>query len=123
MHSDRSRSWHLEELAKVAAMSRNAFAVRFKSVTGIPLLTYLLNWRIRFAERSLRVGKTFMATFAQSLGYTSESAFSNAFRRLTAQRCSAQVLSRGKSRSLGFYPAPFEIGYAPNYQRLHPAPS
>jgi len=82
MHSDPGRSWHLEELAKAAAMSRTAFAVRFKSVAGMPPLAYLLNWRMRLAERSLREGKTSIATLAQSLGYTSEGAFSNAFKRL-----------------------------------------
>ena len=82
MHSDPSRSWHLEELAKAAAMSRTAFAVRFKSVAGIPPLTYLLEWRMRLAERDLREGTTPISTLAQSLGYTSESAFSNAFKRV-----------------------------------------
>jgi len=82
LHSDPGRSWHLEELAKATAMSRTAFAVRFKSVAGMPPLTYLLNWRMRLAERSLREGKTSIAALAQSLGYTSESAFSSAFKRV-----------------------------------------
>jgi AraC-like DNA-binding protein len=82
MHSDPARSWHLGELAKAAAMSRTTFAVRFKDVAGVPPLTYLLNWRMRLAERALHEGKTSISTLAQSLGYTSESAFSNAFKRV-----------------------------------------
>jgi AraC-like DNA-binding protein len=81
MHGDPSRSWSLEELAKACAMSRTTFVVRFKKVAGIPPLAYLLNWRMRLAERALREGKTPLSQLAHSLGYTSESAFSNAFKR------------------------------------------
>jgi AraC-like DNA-binding protein len=35
-------------------MSRITFALRFKTVAGVPPLTYLLNWRMRLAERALR---------------------------------------------------------------------
>ncbi len=63
-------------------MSRTTFALRFKSAAGVPPLTYLLNWRMRIAEHALREGKTTVSALSQSLGYTSESAFSNAFKRV-----------------------------------------
>jgi AraC-like DNA-binding protein len=63
-------------------MSRTTFAERFRSVAGVPPLTYLLNWRMRLAERALRDEDTPLATLAHSLGYTSDSAFSNAFKRV-----------------------------------------
>jgi AraC-like DNA-binding protein len=81
MHADPGRPWQLEELARSAAMSRTTFALRFRTVAGIPPLTYLLNWRMRLAERALREDDTPLAALAVSLGYTSESAFSNAFKR------------------------------------------
>jgi AraC-like DNA-binding protein len=81
MHGDPARSWQLEELAAAAAMSRTTFIVRFKTVAGVPPLTYLLNWRMRLAERALRTENVPVSTLALSLGYTSESAFSNAFKR------------------------------------------
>jgi transcriptional regulator GlxA family with amidase domain len=74
MHSDPSRSWQLEELAR--AMSRTTFVVRFKTVAGVPPLTYPLNWRMRLAERALREEDIAVSALALSLGYTSESAFS-----------------------------------------------
>ena len=74
MHGDPGRAWQLEELAKAVAMSRTTFALRFKTVAGVPPLTYLLNWRMHIAERALREQNVPMATLAQSLGYTSESA-------------------------------------------------
>jgi AraC-like DNA-binding protein len=83
MHGDPGHSWSLEELAKAAAMSRTTFAFHFKKVAGVPPLTYLTEWRMRLAERSLREGNVPVAVLARSLGYTSESAFSNAFKRAT----------------------------------------
>ena len=82
MHGDPARSWKLEELAKAAAMSRTTFMVRFRSAAGVPPLTYLLHWRMRLAERALRSKDLPMSDLALSLGYTSESAFSHAFKRI-----------------------------------------
>jgi AraC-like DNA-binding protein len=81
MHGNPGHAWKLEELARVAAMSRTTFAVRFKEVTGVPPLTYLTEWRMRLAERDLRQESTSVAAIAYSLGYTSESAFNHAFKR------------------------------------------
>ena len=82
MHGDPARSWHLEELATACAMSRTSFAVNFRTVVGTAPMTYLGHWRMRLAERALREEVTPVALVGQSLGYTSESAFSNAFKRL-----------------------------------------
>jgi AraC-like DNA-binding protein len=81
MHGDPARNWQLDELAKAAGMSRTTFTVHFKTAAGAPPLTYLSNWRMRLATRALREGDTPISVLAQTLGYTSESAFSNAFKR------------------------------------------
>lgn len=83
VHADPSHPWTLEELAKLSGMSRTSFAVRFRDVVGIPPLTYVLNWRIRLAERELSETDHSVADIAWSVGYGSESAFSNAFSRAT----------------------------------------
>ena len=83
MHADPGRGWQLEELAKAAAMSRTTFAHHFKTAAGVPPLTYLTEWRMRLAERALREENTPVSVLAGQLGYTSESAFSNAFKRVT----------------------------------------
>ena len=82
MHGNPGRSWHLEELARACAMSRTTFALHFRKVAGVAPLTYLTEWRMRLAERALREETTLVAGVARSLGYTSESAFSNAFKRV-----------------------------------------
>lgn len=81
MHGDPAHPWQLAELARAAAMSRTTFAVRFREAAGVPPLTYLLNWRMSLAARALRQDTAPVAALARSVGYTSESAFSNAFKR------------------------------------------
>jgi AraC-like DNA-binding protein len=85
MHGDPARTWRLEELARVAAMSRTGFATHFKSVAGEAPLAYLARWRMHLAERALRRGEATVGQLAQSLGYASESAFSHAFKRIVGQ--------------------------------------
>jgi AraC-like DNA-binding protein len=83
MHGEPGRAWRLQELAKAAAMSRTTFALHFRTITGVAPLSYLTAWRMRLAERALREETVAVAVLARSLGYTSESAFSNAFKRVT----------------------------------------
>lgn len=81
IHSEPSRSWSLEELAREANMSRTSFAVRFREMMGVPPLTYLTQWRMHLARRELRAGAS-ISEAAAAVGYTSESAFSSAFKRV-----------------------------------------
>ncbi|MDN6859183.1 AraC family transcriptional regulator [Pseudomonas sp. CAN2814] len=83
MHNEPGRAWQLGELAKVAGMSRTSFAVHFKSITGMPPLGYLSQWRMVLAQQALRRRDVTMAELAAELGFASESAFSNAFKRIT----------------------------------------
>jgi AraC-like DNA-binding protein len=81
MHQEPGHSWRLEELARSVAMSRTNFAVRFKEAAGMAPLAYLASWRMRLAQHRLKETSIPVATLAATLGYTSESAFSNAFKR------------------------------------------
>lgn len=81
IHAQPSRPWSLQDLAKAAAMSRTAFAERFREVAGMPPRAYLNNWRMLTAQRELRSGDTRIRALALDLGYSSESAFSTAFKR------------------------------------------
>lgn len=81
MHTHPEGQWGLEDLARAAAMSRTSFAERFRIVTGMPPLTYLTRWRMLLAQRSLLDGDARVGSIASMLGYSSESAFSNAFKR------------------------------------------
>jgi len=81
MHAEPGKPWRLEELARAAAMSRTSFAERFRTVGGVPPLTYLSRWRMLLAQRALRDGDVRVGSLAVQLGYASESAFSTAFKR------------------------------------------
>ena len=82
MHGDPGRVWQLQELAQAASMSRATFAAYFKTVAGMSPLSYLTKWRMHLAQRALLESRTHINVLARSLGYGSESAFSNAFRRV-----------------------------------------
>jgi AraC-like DNA-binding protein len=81
MHAEPGKPWRLEQLAHASAMSRTSFAERFRAVAGVPPLAYLNSWRMLLAQRALRDADTRVGPLAYELGYTSESAFSNAFKR------------------------------------------
>jgi AraC-like DNA-binding protein len=81
MHREPGRRWRLDDLAKHVGMSRTSFAAGFKSSVGVAPLAYLQEWRMRLAERGLRDGARSLSDLSRSLGYESESAFSNAFKR------------------------------------------
>ncbi|MYV98885.1 AraC family transcriptional regulator [Streptomyces sp. SID3343] len=83
MHADPARPWRLGELARAAAMSRTGFVERFKSAAGVTPQAYLHDWRMRLAGYHLGRADTPIARLALAVGYTSESAFSNAFKRAT----------------------------------------
>lgn len=85
MHGDPGHPWRLDELAKSAAMSRATFALHFKAIAGVAPMTYLTHWRMRLAERALRETSAHIGEIGRSFGYTSESAFSSAFRRVTGR--------------------------------------
>jgi AraC-like DNA-binding protein len=82
MHGDPSHAWTLEELAKLAGLSRSAFAERFAQVLGQPPIQYLTEWRMQLATGLLAGGKDGIAQVAAQVGYESEAAFSRAFKKL-----------------------------------------
>lgn len=81
IHEQPSKSWSLEDLARASRMSRTMFAQRFKATAGTPPLSYLINWRMLLAQRALSTGDARVGPLAFELGYSSESAFSSAFKR------------------------------------------
>jgi AraC-like DNA-binding protein len=82
MHGKPSQAWTLEELAKMAGLSRSAFAERFTQVLGQPPIQYLTDWRMQLATGLLANTKDSIAQVACQVGYESEAAFSRAFKKL-----------------------------------------
>jgi len=82
MHSDPARRWTVPQLAGSVHMSRSAFADRFRSLVGTSPLDHLLRLRMHLAGRELRRGSATVSAIGAGLGYTSDAAFSNAFKRV-----------------------------------------
>ena len=80
LHAQLGRSWTVEELADVAGMSRSALADSFTRRVGMPPMVYLSTWRFAIAKQALRSSSRPISEIAQRAGYSSTSAFSNAFR-------------------------------------------
>ncbi len=81
IHRDPARHWTVEELGARAGMSRAGFARRFAALVGQPPLAYLTWWRLVNGARMLRESDASVAEVAERMGYASEFAFGNAFKR------------------------------------------
>lgn len=81
MHGEVDRPWTVATLAARVGMSRSAFSLHFARRVGRPPLDYLTRWRMMLARRRLREGRSDVASVSLEVGYTSQSAFSQAFKR------------------------------------------
>ena len=93
MHADPAHRWTIEELGRLAGMSRSTFAERFKQRVGASPMEYLTRWRMLVAGDRLRNTGETISALALSLGYESESAFSTAFKKVMS--CSPRAYRRG----------------------------
>ena len=80
IHRDTGRDWTVEKLARTCNLSRSAFAAQFVACVGQPPATYLAHVRLDAATDLLRDTSLPVARIAETVGYTSEAAFSRAFK-------------------------------------------
>ena len=85
LHAHLARPWTVEQLAKLAALSRSAFFERFTRTVGLPPMEYLLAWRMAVARDLLRKQDLAVTEVAERVGYGSASTFSTAFSRHVGQ--------------------------------------
>ncbi|MFE7528554.1 AraC family transcriptional regulator [Kitasatospora sp. NPDC057542] len=81
VHQDPAAPWTVAKLAAEAGLSRATFARRFTSMIGQPPLGYLTWWRLTTAAHLLQATEAPLRSIAAQVGYTSEFAFANAFKR------------------------------------------
>ena len=81
IHKQTERSWTVPELASLVGMSRSAFSLRFKELTGLTPMRYLTQCRMANAATDLRSTDSNLIDIAQRIGYESEVSFSKAFKR------------------------------------------
>jgi AraC-like DNA-binding protein len=81
IHAEPMRDWNVETLAAEVAASRSLLAQRFKALMGCAPMQYLTRWRLLTAARMLREGAGGISNVSAAVGYSSDAAFSRAFRR------------------------------------------
>ncbi|MBW4709760.1 AraC family transcriptional regulator [Roseobacter sp. YSTF-M11] len=89
MLNDPGKPYSVETLADIAGMSRAAFAKRFSDAYGAGPMELLRNLRVRKAGDLLRNTDLPMKRVAESVGFSSRSAFSRAFESTSGQSPSA----------------------------------
>ncbi|MEU0846325.1 AraC family transcriptional regulator [Streptomyces sp. NPDC005962] len=85
LHRQPGHHWTVAELAAECNVSRSVFADRFQTTIGIPPLRYATELRMLLAGQWLAQDTLPIQSVAQRLGYTSQAAFSRAFKRVTGR--------------------------------------
>jgi AraC-like DNA-binding protein len=81
IHQHPHRAWTLEELAAGAALSRSAFAARFRRFVGEPPMRYATRIRLAHAAGLLQSTQASLVEIARRTGYDNEFSLSKAFKR------------------------------------------
>jgi AraC-like DNA-binding protein len=81
IHGDEQANLTVEKLGRLVAMSRTAFTEKFTKLVGMAPKAYLLNWRMQKAKTQLATSNAPMIIVAEHSGYSSEAAFSKAFKQ------------------------------------------
>lgn len=82
LHQDPARAWTVASLARAVGVSRATLARRFTALVGRSPMAYLTAWRLEWAADLLRDDPdSTVESVARTVGYTSPSAFSTAFKR------------------------------------------
>ncbi len=82
-HNDPGRHWSKATLARHSGLSRSALDERFRRLLATSPGRYLTKWRLQRAAQALRHTQAAVGQIAAGVGYTSEEAFSRAFKRFT----------------------------------------
>lgn len=98
MHRAPGHRWTVGTLAAEAAMSRTAFALRFRQVAGVTPMAYLTRWRMLRAAEELTTSRRSLAEIGAALGYDSEKSFSATFKRV--MHCSPRRYGRQAARAI-----------------------
>ena len=81
VHAQPEHPWTIDELARIAVLSRSALAARFTRALGTSPAAYVTAQRLDCAAELLRDSDSPVSEVGRAVGYASEAGFSRAFRR------------------------------------------
>jgi AraC-like DNA-binding protein len=81
IHRRAEEPWTVGSLAAEIHLSRSVFSERFSRLVSMPPIQYLTRWRMHLASSWIREDHLSLSEVAYRLGYSSEAAFSRAFKR------------------------------------------
>lgn len=121
IHDDLSRSWTVAALAEISAMSRSAFAARFRQTLGCSPWSYITTVRMERARDMLRDGRA-VSEVSRALGFASDEGFRRAFRRETGSAPSQWRAADANTRPpiIATSPAPMPNTPTPRVSMMRP---
>ncbi len=81
IHTDPANGWNVENLGKIVNMSRSSFSNHFTELVKMTPLQYVIFVRLQKASHLLTETPATLVSVAESVGYQSEAAFSQAFKK------------------------------------------
>lgn len=81
IHREPGAGWTVGTLASEAGLSRTAFATRFVELVETTPIDYLTQWRMHLAAERIAQSRSNLTQLAFELGYASDAAFREAFKR------------------------------------------
>lgn len=81
IHRRPEEPWTVDSLAREVHLSRSVFSERFSNLVGMSPMQYVTRWRMSLAGSWMREERMSASEAAHRLGYSSEAAFSRAFKR------------------------------------------
>jgi AraC-like DNA-binding protein len=81
IHARAEEPWTVSSLAAAVHLSRSVFAERFSKLVGMSPMRYVTRWRMNLASSWMHEERMRPSEVAHRLGYSSEAAFSRAFKR------------------------------------------
>lgn len=80
-----AEDWSIDNMARLAHMSRASFCKHFAAASGYPPAQFLMLLRMKIAAQRLHAGES-VERAAEHVGYRSNAAFSRAFKRVIGEQ-------------------------------------
>lgn len=94
------KDWSVDDMARVANMSRASFCRHFTEASGQAPAQFLLQVRMKIAARRLQTGDSVLRA-AEHVGYASQAAFTRAFKKVIGEQPGAFQRARRDPSSPG----------------------